>query len=202
MGAEQQRVFQEALARLCVEASLRQRWRHEPETVCVELGLDRFDRARAVLGAVTADTLDELATRLFEQRWSLVARTVPATARVWPGLRDVCLAHAGDGDVEASVDGEAQARRSPGLRVLLRVRQPVHAELRKGEGAPPWLGDLFSFELERALAREEGASRELECVWPAHELASSCARGEVPPAPTPGAFHYRMVADRLFVRGD
>ena len=84
---------------------------------------------------------------------------------------------------------------------MLEIRAPIDAELRRGEAVPPWLSDLFAFEIEHALAREEGLAREFECAWPAHQLAERCVHGDVPRDLNPGSFRYRLVADQVFLRG-
>ena len=201
VGGDELRQFQDAFARLCVDAALRERWRSDRAAALAELGLASEDRVAHALGSVAPSSLDTFATALFERRWRQVERAVPATARVWPALREACRRHDVSAETdEGNVDATTTAHRSPALRALLRLRRPLDAQLRRGD-APPWLGDLFSFEVERALAREAGEARELECTWPAHELACACARGELPASPQPGTFRYRMVADQLFVRG-
>lgn len=199
VGVDRQRSFQVAFARLCCDAGLRHRFASDPREVGDELGLDTA--ALAVLAGIDGLALEAYADSIFERRWRSMVRTVPATARVWPQLRDRCRAHAShrpDADGTAS---SGAARRSLGLRALLEIRAPIDAELRRGDAVPPWLSDLFAFEIEHALAREEGLARDLECDWPAHQLAERCARGDVPRDLSRGSFRYRLVADQVFVRG-
>lgn len=160
-----------------------------------DLALD--ERTVAVLLGIDAAALERFAGSLLERRWQNVSRTVPATAAVWPELRDRCRLVS----TAAEDDASGQGRRSPGLRALLQIRAPIEAELRRNEVTPPWLRDLFAFEIEHALAREEGLARELECDWPAHQIAERCVRGELAGEVARGSFRYRLIADQVFVKG-
>lgn len=197
MVTDRQRSFQDAFARLCCDADLRARLVQDADAVCDELDLDEV--ARRPLLEIDRDALECYAVSLFERRWRNVSRTVPATAAVWPELRDRCRLLTSTISSEDPHPGHA--RRSPGLRALLEIRAPIDAELRRGGAMPPWLRDLFAFEIEHALAREEGDARELECDWPAHQLVERCARGERGGVVARGSYRYRLVADQVFVRG-
>ena len=178
--------FQDAFVALAADIALRRRFAADPDAVLVGYALDA--RERASLRAIPADALEHYARSLVAKRWHELARVVPLTLRVAPGLaahhREWALAHPARANTPIA---------SPGVAEAMRAEAAMRDAL-SGEAEAPYAADLWTLEVRRAAARAGAEVPDLASRFPIVELAASVARGLLPidpdPAPRPVRFRF------------
>lgn len=182
--------YQEALARVLLDADLRQRLLAGERLDELALAADEL----ASLRAIGPQALERVAASLANKRRRAVEATVSHCARLWPAL--------GERYVEllarrpAHVD-ELEPRLGPGPSELLRLLDDLIAAARADPAAPVWVGDLLALELARACSRRDARVRSLCCRYPVHELLLACDRGWLGVELELDAHEYRVEPTRL-----
>jgi hypothetical protein len=189
--------YQDALARLLVDAALRQRWAAgelEQGDGWGALGVMVDGAEQAALAALDPRELERVARSLLRKRRRGVEGLVPHTARAWPGLGDA---------YEALLAGEParvehlDPTLGPAASELLRLLPALVHAAQTDAAAPEWAGDLLRLELARACGRLVGGVRSLRCAYPVHELLLACDRGWLGAIVEPGAHAYRVEGGTL-----
>jgi hypothetical protein len=174
--------FQDAFVALAADARLRR----DREAALAGSALD--DRERAALRAVPDDQLERYAQSLVAKRWGELARVLPLTLRVAPGLaeryRAWALEHPATAHDTVLAPGVAEALRAPLSRLL-------------DERDPPYAPDLATFEALRAASRGDGEARSLRSRFAIHAIAEDIARGLLPIDPDPEPTELRFERDRV-----
>lgn len=179
--------YQEALARLCVDAKLRARARRgQLAEALADLELDTGERAS--LAAIDGRQLERFAATLAQRRRRAVAASLPHSARLWPELGPSYLeflaAHpARTSDRSGLPPGPSEAQRAAGWLQAAALADPL---------APAWTADLIALELARRCSALDGQRRRLACSYPVHEALADLDAGWLPTRLDAAAHDYRV----------
>ena len=182
--------FQEALVSLAADARLRRRFAANPRAALLPFALAAPERA--ALCAIPVERLERFARALVSKRWGELARLLPLTLRVSPGLARRYRAWALECPVLAR-DGLF----SPGAAEGLRALPALHASLVNDPREACYAADLFAFEVLGAASRGDGERRGLKSRFALAAIAEDVRRGLLPVDPEPRATELGFERDRV-----
>jgi hypothetical protein len=189
--------FQEALARLLVDADLRAVHARGSSIFShrmTELDLELDPAELASLVAIPPAQLERVASSLAHKRRRAAEATVPHSARLWPelGERYLELLAVAPARVE-----ELDPALGPGASELLRCLPQLRTAARREGLIPPWTADLLALELARACSRRDLQPRSLRCAYPVHRALAALDEGWLSVELEPGACEYLLEGARL-----